>query len=114
MRAIIVAVFLVGAFVAGTFISEANPVSADTPPKKSQWQYQCFEASGVADVTERSNKLGSRRRDGALQQDGAARLGARDFRWHQGLDALVLQASTLEANEVSLAAGSLPSPSWVI
>jgi hypothetical protein len=58
MRAIIVAVFLVGAFIAGTFISEANPVAADTPPKQSQWQYQCFEATGVADVTERSNKMG--------------------------------------------------------
>ena len=57
MRAIIVAVFLVGAFVAGTFISEANPVAAEPPPK-SQWQYQCFEASGVAQVTERSNKMG--------------------------------------------------------
>jgi hypothetical protein len=56
MRAIIVAMFLVGAFVAGTFISEANPVAAESPPKKSQWQYQCFEATGVADVTERSNK----------------------------------------------------------
>ena len=58
MRAIIVALFLVVAFVAGTFISEANPVAADGPPKKSQWQYQCFEASGVADVTARSNKMG--------------------------------------------------------
>jgi len=58
MRAIIVAVFLVGAFVAGAFIAEANPVAADQPGKKSQWQYQCFEASGVAQVTERSNKMG--------------------------------------------------------
>ena len=57
MRAIIVAVFLVGAFVVGTFISEANPVAAEPPPK-SQWQYQCFEATGVAAVTERSNKMG--------------------------------------------------------
>ena len=58
MRAIIVAVFLVAAFVAGAFISEANPVAAEGPPKKSQWQYQCFEATGVADVTDRSNKMG--------------------------------------------------------
>ncbi len=58
MRAIIVTLFLVGAFVAGTFITDANPVAADQPPKKSQWQYQCFEASGVADVTDRSNKMG--------------------------------------------------------
>jgi opacity protein-like surface antigen len=58
MRAIIVALFLVGAFVACTFISEANPAAADSPPKQRQWQYQCFEASGVAQVTERSNKMG--------------------------------------------------------
>ena len=58
MRAIIVAVFLVGAFVAGTFISEANRVAADGPPKKSQWQYQCFQATGVTEVTDRSNKMG--------------------------------------------------------
>lgn len=58
MRAIIVAVFLVGAFAAGMFISETNPVAADSPQKKSQWQYQCFEAVGVAQVTERSNQMG--------------------------------------------------------
>lgn len=58
MRAIIVAMFLVGAFVAGTFVSEANPVAADGPPKKAQWQYQCFQAAGVAEVTDRSNKMG--------------------------------------------------------
>ena len=60
MRSIIVAVFLVGALVVGAFISRrAMPVSQLTsPPKKSQWQYQCFEASGVADVTERANKMG--------------------------------------------------------
>ena len=53
MRAIIVAMFLVGAFVAGLLIAEANPAAADGPPKKAQWQYQCFEADGVAQVTER-------------------------------------------------------------
>jgi hypothetical protein len=58
MRAIIVVMFLVGAFFAGTFISGAPTVSAADPPKKSQWQYQCFQASGVAEVTERSNKMG--------------------------------------------------------
>jgi hypothetical protein len=58
MRATIVAVFLVGAFLAGAFIAEANPVAADGPPKKSQWQYQCFEADGVAQVTERANGMG--------------------------------------------------------
>ena len=58
MRAIIVAVILVVAFVAGAFISEANPAAADDPPKQAQWQYQCFEAEGVAQVTERANKMG--------------------------------------------------------
>ncbi|MGB8328497.1 MAG: hypothetical protein WCE62_00110 [Polyangiales bacterium] len=57
MRAIIVAVFLVGAFVAGAFITKANRVSAEPAPK-NQWQYQCFEATGVAQVTEQSNRMG--------------------------------------------------------
>ena len=58
MRAIIVAVFVLGAFVAGLFTTQINPVAADTPAKRNQWQYQCFEASGVAQVIERSNKMG--------------------------------------------------------
>jgi len=58
MRVIVIAVFLVGAFVAGAFITNTNPASAAQPPKKSQWQYQCFEAAGVAQVTEQSNKMG--------------------------------------------------------
>ncbi|MCZ6807432.1 MAG: hypothetical protein O7F08_10800 [Deltaproteobacteria bacterium] len=57
MRAIIVVVFVVGAFVAGVFATQIGPVAADTP-KRNQWQYQCFEASGVTQVTERSNKMG--------------------------------------------------------
>lgn len=60
MRAIILAVFLAGAFAAGLFVTQIAAVSADRhdPPKKSQWQYQCFEAEGVAQVTELSNKMG--------------------------------------------------------
>ncbi len=58
MKAIIVAVFVVGALVAAVLIAEANPVTADDLPKKNQWQYQCFQATGVAEVTERSNKMG--------------------------------------------------------
>ncbi len=58
MKAIVVAVFLVGALVAGAFIAGVNPVAADGPPHKAQWQYQCFEADGVAQVTERANKMG--------------------------------------------------------
>lgn len=58
MRAIIIALFVVGAFIAGAFVTQTAPVSADDPPKKSQWQYQCFEATGVAKVTELSNKMG--------------------------------------------------------
>jgi len=58
MRAIIVAVFLVGAFVAGTLLAQTGRVAADNVPKKNQWQYQCFAAEGVAQVTDRSNKMG--------------------------------------------------------
>lgn len=58
MRAIIIALFVVGAFITGAFVTQTTPVSADDPPKKSQWQYQCFEATGVAKVTELSNKMG--------------------------------------------------------
>ena len=59
MRAAIVALFLVGAFATGLFVAQSTPVSADThAPKKSQWQYQCFQAEGVAQVTERANKMG--------------------------------------------------------
>jgi len=57
MRAIIVVGFVIGAFFAGLFATEVGPAAADQPTK-SQWQYQCFEASGVAQVTERSNKMG--------------------------------------------------------
>jgi hypothetical protein len=58
MKAIIIVVCLVGALVAGAFIAGVHPVAADAPPKKAQWQYQCFEADGVAQVTERANKMG--------------------------------------------------------
>lgn len=58
MRAIIIALFVVGAFIAGAFVTQTTSVSADDPPRKSQWQYQCFEATGVAKVTELSNKMG--------------------------------------------------------
>lgn len=60
MRAIILAALLVGAFAAGLFFVQVHPVSADghDRPTQSQWQYQCFEAEGVAQVTERANKMG--------------------------------------------------------
>ena len=58
MKAFIFTAFLIGAFAAGLLVSEARPVSADDPPKKSQWQYQCFQAEGVAQVTKRSNQMG--------------------------------------------------------
>jgi hypothetical protein len=60
MRAVIVAVLLAGVFIAGLLVSDTTRVSADThtPPKQGQWQYQCFEATGVAQVTEQSNKMG--------------------------------------------------------
>lgn len=60
MRAVIVTVFLASVLVTGLLVSETSRVSADThsPPKQSQWQYQCFEATGVAQVTEQANKMG--------------------------------------------------------
>ncbi len=60
MRAIIMVVFVIGAFVAGSLATHINPVAAEAPLKRNQWQYQCFEASGVAQVTERANKMGEK------------------------------------------------------
>ena len=58
MKAIVIAVLVVGSLVAGAFIAGVNPVAADKPPRQSQWQYQCFQAEEVAQVTERANKMG--------------------------------------------------------
>ena len=58
MKVLIAIAALVATFTAGAVVMETASVSADTPPKKSQWQYQCFQAEGVAQVTERSNKMG--------------------------------------------------------
>lgn len=58
MKVLILVAALAAAFTAGAFVMETTSVSAETPPKKSQWQYQCFQAEGVAQVTERSNKMG--------------------------------------------------------
>ncbi|KPK49103.1 MAG: hypothetical protein AMJ63_17195 [Myxococcales bacterium SG8_38_1] len=58
MRVIIITVFVLGALLGGLAIAGTGAVSADSPPKKSQWQYQCFQAEGVTQVTERANKMG--------------------------------------------------------
>ena len=58
MRAVIIAFFATGALIGGLAIAGTEAVSADSPPKKNQWQYQCFQAEGVAQVTERANKMG--------------------------------------------------------
>ena len=58
MRAVIITFFATGALIGGLAIAGTEAVSADGPPKKSQWQYQCFQAEGVAQVTDRSNKMG--------------------------------------------------------
>ncbi len=58
MRAIIVVAFVVAAFVAGLVVTQINPVAAENRAPRDQWQYQCFEASDVAQVTKRSNKMG--------------------------------------------------------
>lgn len=58
MRVVIVGFFVLAMVAAGLVLAEAGEVAADSPPKKSQWQYQCFQAEGVAQVTERANKMG--------------------------------------------------------
>jgi hypothetical protein len=60
MRAFLAALCLVGAFVAGLLVTQTSLVAADShnPSKRDQWQYQCFEASDVAQVTDTSNKMG--------------------------------------------------------
>ena len=60
MKAMFIAALLGGAFITGLVVADARPVAADghDVPKKAQWQYQCFEADGVAQVTERANKMG--------------------------------------------------------
>lgn len=58
MRSVIIAFFILGAFVGGLVVAGTAAVSADSPPKRNQWQYQCFQAYGVAQVTDRSNKMG--------------------------------------------------------
>jgi hypothetical protein len=59
MRSVIIAFFVLGGFLGGLMLAEVGGVSADSPPKKSQWQYQCFQAEGVTQVTERANKMGA-------------------------------------------------------
>ncbi|MEM7435188.1 MAG: hypothetical protein AAF436_08555 [Myxococcota bacterium] len=58
MRAIIVVAFMIVAFAAGAFATQAHTASADDHTARNQWQYQCFTAPGVAQVTERANKMG--------------------------------------------------------
>ncbi len=58
MRLVIITFLLIGAFAGGLAIAGTGSVAADSPQAKNQWQYQCFQAEGVAQVTERSNKMG--------------------------------------------------------
>lgn len=59
MKKWIVVLAVTGAFLAWVFVTSVDPASADSnPAKKNQWQYQCFTASGVTQVTERANKMG--------------------------------------------------------
>jgi hypothetical protein len=58
MRSVITGFFVLVAFWGGLLLAEAAGVSADSPPKESQWQYQCFQAEGVTQVTERANRMG--------------------------------------------------------
>ncbi len=58
MRTVIIGFFVLAMAGAGLMLAETGEVAADSHPKKSQWQYQCFQADGVAQVTERANKMG--------------------------------------------------------
>ena len=58
MRTILVTVFLLGAFFAGVLVGEGEPAAADSDLSNRKWQYQCFAASKVADVTARANAMG--------------------------------------------------------
>ncbi len=58
MRSVIVALFVFTAFSGGLLLAQTGGVSADSPPKNRQWQYQCFQAEGVTQVTDRANKMG--------------------------------------------------------
>ena len=58
MRAVIITFFAVCAAMVTLALGELGPVSADSAAKDAQWQYQCFEAKGVAQVTERANTMG--------------------------------------------------------
>lgn len=58
MKSIFVIVAMIGAFAAGVLAIQPEPASAEHHAQKNQWQYQCFAASGVAQVTERANKMG--------------------------------------------------------
>ena len=58
MRAVIITFFAVCAAMATLAFGELGPVSADSTATDAQWQYQCFEAKGVAQVTERANTMG--------------------------------------------------------
>ena len=58
MRAILITAFLVGVFFAGVFVGQGDSASADSESSRRQWQYQCFAASKVADVTQGANAMG--------------------------------------------------------
>ena len=58
MRFGIIAFFVLTAWIAGWAIGGTAGVSAEGHAPTNQWQYQCFQAEGVAQVTERANKMG--------------------------------------------------------
>lgn len=58
MRFVIITFFAVCAAVSTLVLGELESVSADSTAKDAQWQYQCFEAKGVTQVTERANTMG--------------------------------------------------------
>ena len=58
MRFVIITFFAVCVAMLTLAFAELGAVSADSSAKGGQWQYQCLEAKGVTQVTERANTMG--------------------------------------------------------
>lgn len=60
MKSLTAVAALAFAFLAGALCYQVIlPNAKADAHARRHWQYQCFEASGVAQVTERANKLGT-------------------------------------------------------
>ncbi len=57
MKAIVAIGFMTVAFAVGALVAQVDFANADSSPR-TEWQYQCFVASDVANVTKRANGMG--------------------------------------------------------